>query len=29
MLGYQNHDADLKAADVGPSWLKRSAEIII
>lgn len=29
VLGYQNLGADLKAADVGPSWLKRSAKINI
>lgn len=29
MLGYQNLGADLKAADVGPPWLKRSAAINI
>lgn len=29
MLGYENLGADLKAADVGPSWLKRSATINI
>lgn len=29
MLGYENLGADLKAANVGPSWIKRSAAINI
>lgn len=29
MLGYQNLGADLKAAGVGPPWLKRNGAINI